>query len=85
MIVRKEYSKVNETTGYKVINIERKKHGYTQKQVARLMGICKIQLNYLMDGSVPLDLDYAVRLKNAFGYTVDYWIEAFNGNIEKDL
>jgi len=52
----------------------RKKLGLTQLQVAKLIGINKVQLSYYETATREINLNILEKLANLYGYKIDYFI-----------
>jgi transcriptional regulator with XRE-family HTH domain len=57
----------------------RKKSGLTQDQVAKILGINKVQLSYYETGSREINITLLQELANLYGYSVGYFL----GNEDK--
>ncbi|MCK4240874.1 MAG: helix-turn-helix transcriptional regulator [Candidatus Atribacteria bacterium] len=52
----------------------RKKSGLTQLQVAKLVGINKVQLSYYETATREINLNILEKLANLYGFKIDYFI-----------
>ena len=52
----------------------RKKSGLTQLQVAKLIGINKVQLSYYETATREINLNILEKLANLYGFKIDYFI-----------
>lgn len=50
----------------------RKKHGLTQKEIAKLIGISQSSYSNWENGNTEPSLENVVRLAKLFGFTTDY-------------
>lgn len=52
----------------------RKKSGLTQDQVAKVLGINKVQLSYYETGAREINITLLQELANLYGYSVGYFL-----------
>lgn len=52
----------------------RKKSGLTQLQVAKLIGINKVQLSYYETATREINLNILEKLANLYGFKIDYFL-----------
>ncbi|GAV21852.1 helix-turn-helix domain-containing protein [Carboxydothermus pertinax] len=52
----------------------RNKNGLTQEQVAKVLGINKVQLSYFENGAREINISLLQKLANLYGYSVEYFL-----------
>ena len=58
--------------------------GWTQAELAQRLGYTEKQINQLIHGNVPLNVDAAFRLERVLGSSADFWL-AREANYQRHL